>query len=65
MTLNCNRIDTACKVKQYQYMADALMYCHSMKVIHIDIKPGNLFLVVNGDIKMADFGLSVHAPFSR
>uniref|UniRef100_A0A8C4QPX8 Aurora kinase n=1 Tax=Eptatretus burgeri TaxID=7764 RepID=A0A8C4QPX8_EPTBU len=36
-------------------MANALMYCHSKKVIHRDIKPENLLLGI-GDI----FGWSVH-----
>ncbi|XP_037068191.1 aurora kinase C-like [Pollicipes pollicipes] len=46
-------------------MADALKYCHSKKVIHRDIKPENLLLGFKGDIKIADFGWSVHAPSSR
>ena len=46
-------------------LADALMYCHARKVIHRDIKPENLLLGANGDIKIADFGWSVHAPSSR
>ena len=46
-------------------MTDALSYCHSKKVIHRDIKPENLLWDNYGNIKMADFGLSVHAPTSR
>ena len=46
-------------------MADALQYCHSKKVIHRDIKPENLLLGVYGELKIADFGWSVHAPSSR
>jgi aurora kinase A len=46
-------------------LADALMYCHAKKVIHRDIKPENLLLGITGDLKIADFGWSVHAPSSR
>lgn len=43
----------------------ALNYCHSKHVIHRDIKPENLLIGQKGDIKIADFGWSVHAPTSR
>ncbi|XP_066928080.1 aurora kinase C-like isoform X1 [Clytia hemisphaerica] len=46
-------------------LADALEYCHSKKVIHRDIKPENLLLGMNGELKISDFGWSVHAPSSR
>lgn len=46
-------------------LAIALNYCHSKHVIHRDIKPENLLIGKGGDIKIADFGWSVHAPTSR
>lgn len=46
-------------------LSDALMYCHKKKVIHRDIKPENLLLGLQGELKIADFGWSVHAPSLR
>ncbi|KAH9992883.1 other/AUR protein kinase [Russula vinacea] len=46
-------------------MADALSYLHSKHVIHRDIKPENLLLGINGELKIGDFGWSVHAPGNR
>jgi serine/threonine protein kinase len=46
-------------------LSQALMYCHSKHVIHRDIKPENLLLGIDNQLKIADFGWSVHAPSSR
>ena len=46
-------------------LANALAYCHKKHTIHIDIKPKNLLPGHKGEIKIADFGWSIHAPTSR
>jgi len=46
-------------------IAEALIYLHKKQVIHRDIKPENLLLGAFGEIKIADFGWSVHAPSLR
>eukprot|EP01084_Bolivina_argentea_P092709 166766_1 len=46
-------------------MAEALLYCHQKRIIHRDIKPENLLLGARGELKIADFGWSVHTACGR
>jgi len=54
------------KAAQYvAQMASALRYLHRKHVIHRDIKPENILVGIHGEIKISDFGWSVHAPKNR
>lgn len=35
-------------------MLEALTYLHSMKIIHRDLKAGNILLMLDGDIKLGE-----------
>lgn len=41
-----------------KYLVEALAYIHSHKVIHRDLKAGNVLLTMEGGVKLADFGVS-------
>lgn len=54
------------KAAQYvAQMASALKYLHRKHVIHRDIKPENILVGIHDEIKISDFGWSVHAPNRR
>ncbi len=46
-------------------VGQALDYAHAQRVVHRDIKPGNIMLLKNGTIKIADFGIARIMTSSR
>jgi aurora kinase len=54
------------KAAQYiAQMAAALKFLHKKHIMHRDIKPENILVGIHGELKIADFGWSVHAPNNR
>ncbi len=44
-----------------QQVASALQYAHDRKLIHRDVKPENMLLDANGEVKLSDFGIALVA----
>src|SRR4030095_3841098 len=55
---NNERFSTADIVRIMSQILDALDYSHRQGVIHRDIKPANIFLLTDGSVKVADFGIA-------
>ncbi|TWU49189.1 serine/threonine protein kinase [Rubripirellula reticaptiva] len=45
-------------VELARQICSALQYAHNHGVIHRDLKPGNLFLTREGEVKLGDFGIA-------
>ena len=46
-------------------LADVLSYLHSRRIIHCDIKPGNIMITETGDVCLIDFNISLDGENSK
>ncbi len=45
-------------VESMRRVLRALALCHSVQLVHRDVKPGNVFEDLNGDVVLGDFGIA-------
>lgn len=48
-----------------EQLVDALSYAHEQRIIHCDIKPDNVIIFADGQVRLADFGIAKVALRTR
>jgi serine/threonine-protein kinase len=51
-------LSISAKTRLVLHLCEALAFAHSKLIIHRDVKPSNVLISENGDIKLLDFGIS-------
>lgn len=57
-----NRLDEARLWKIIAELSNGLLHIHHSNVIHMDIKPANIFITVEGRLRIGDFGMASRWP---
>ncbi len=53
-----NRLDIRHRVELFIQVLAAVQYAHTRLVLHRDLKPGNILVNRNGDVRLLDFGIA-------
>lgn len=58
----CRRrqLDVMDRVKLFRAVCEAVHYAHRKLVVHLDLKPSNVFVNEDGEVKLLDFGIARH-----
>ncbi|MCH7821238.1 MAG: protein kinase [Proteobacteria bacterium] len=54
----CGSLGKARAFQIVQQVGKALDYAHRCGIVHADVKPGNIMMMPNGDLKLFDFGVA-------
>ncbi len=52
------RLSVSQSIEIIAQVCDALEYAHTNGIVHRDIKPGNIMVLKNGEVKVTDFGIA-------
>ncbi|MEO8453339.1 MAG: serine/threonine-protein kinase, partial [Gemmatimonadota bacterium] len=53
-----NQLDLRARLDLFRQVLGAVQYAHRQLVIHRDIKPGNILVTQDGQVKLLDFGIA-------
>ena len=51
-----NHLDLRARLHLFQRICGVVDYAHSSSVVHLDLKPSNILVTAEGDVKLLDFG---------
>jgi len=55
---DANRLDLRARLELFGTLCDAVEHAHRNLIVHRDIKPGNLLVTAEGEVKLLDFGIA-------
>lgn len=55
---DCAKLDLQRSFEIIEALGKALAYAHRCGIVHADVKPGNVMIMPNGDVKLLDFGVA-------
>ena len=53
-----HRLDVASRLRLFCRIAEAVQFAHQNMVAHLDLKPSNVLVTAEGDVKLLDFGVA-------
>lgn len=62
---NHERLDEARVWKIAFELSEGLSFIHAHQVLHLDLKPANVFITQTGSLKIGDFGLATRWPLAN